>query len=272
MTRRTAVLSAALLFWVGCTDNRTTPVVGLLADNTNLSLNSGNTTLKVGQTQQLSIIHTHNGLTYTGTAVWQSSTPAVATVDMTGLVTAVAPGTASITATNASGEQDDGSVTITVIPNVLTVTGLTWATLFGTEIITGGSISGAPPRSPVSMWDPATPLFTWGGTVGASQLTNSGCTMVADANGNVTIPLNISVELLGITGNCSSGGGGVPAGVARPGDAVYFCPNDWGPLGDGTAQNFFVPQPGSPFFTFIADLNTPGFAASQGCAGPFIAG
>lgn len=240
MTRRTAVLSAALLLWVGCTDNRTTPVVGLRADNTNLSLNSGNTTLKVGQTQQLSIIHAHNGLTYTGTAVWQSSAPAVASVDTTGLVTAVAPGTASITATNASGEQDDGSVTITVIPNVLTVTGLTWpVNSGGFALIAGGTISGAPANSPVSMYS----QHPIGGATGA--LGGPSCNMVADANGNVTIPTYPTCN----------------AAYEPAGQPVFFCPNDW-------FADF-----GGGWVAFDNSLNTtPGFAVANKCAGPFIAG
>lgn len=243
MTRRTAVLSAALLLGVGCTDTRTTPVVGLRADNTNLSLNSGNTTLKVGQTQQLSIIHTHNGLAYTGTAVWQSSAAAVASVDTTGLVTAVAPGTASITATNASGEQDDGSVTITVTPNVLTVTGLTWncTVLFGTPfcLLSGGTITGAPPNSPVSMY---AAYHTIGG---ATAIFGSSCEMVTDANGNVTIPTYPNCTL---------------AYEPNAGLLVFFCPNDW-------FADFGAGWPG-----FDNSLNTtPGFAAANNCAGPFIA-
>ena len=256
MTRHTAVLSAALLLWVGCTDNRTTPVVGLLADNTNLSLNSDNTTLKVGQTLQLSIIHAHNGLTYTGNAVWQSSAPAVASVDATGLVTAVAPGTANITATNPSGEQDDGSAIVTVESPALTltVTGLTWGNCVpsgnGTQCyITSGFISGASPGEPISVWDVTQPLiYRFGGLTGGSGIFLGPGSLVGRIG-----DLSLVVP------------GGIPGGL---GDVVWFCPNDWAVLWGLTGLTLNATDSGQ-YAGFALALLSTGFGGSQGCAGPF---
>lgn len=239
----------ALLLATACDNRSAVAPRSMLFDNTNLSLSSGSVSLKVGQTFQLTIVHTHNGQAYTGTAVWSSSNSAVATVSSSGLVTAVAPGSATVSATNPSGEQDDGSATITV-SSPFTVTGLA----FSGGLITGGTISGAVPGSGVTMWDATNNpagnsfTFTFGGT--DPQSISGGTTMIADASGNVTLP---------------SGIGGYPAsvGAITAGNSVYFCPNDWetvagNPAGDTPA-----------FEAFANNLSTAGFAASQGCAGPF---
>ena len=64
----------------------------------------GPLTLSVAQTQQFNAVALDSfGATVAGvTFSWQSSTPAVATISSTGIVTAVAPGTANISATAGS--------------------------------------------------------------------------------------------------------------------------------------------------------------------------
>ncbi len=63
-------------------------------------------TIAVGQTDQLSATVAPAGATYPA-VTWTSSNEAVATVDQTGLVTSVAPGSATITATTADGGYTD---------------------------------------------------------------------------------------------------------------------------------------------------------------------
>ncbi len=79
-----------------------------------VTVTGGGSPLQPGQKQQLSaVLRDSAGNTLTGhTVTWASGTVAVATVSAGGLVTAVAPGTASISATS---EGISASVTVTVI-------------------------------------------------------------------------------------------------------------------------------------------------------------
>ena len=92
--------------------------------------------LTVGQTTQFSVIGTFGNAkhpttrTLTGGVTWASSNPAVASVDTSGMVTAVAAGTTSIT---AGATAFNGDVTSSA---TLTVTGSTGGTTGGS----GGSI------------------------------------------------------------------------------------------------------------------------------------
>jgi trimeric autotransporter adhesin len=75
--------------------------------------------LYVTQTQQLTSSTLDSiGGTLTGrTTTWSSSAPAVATVSATGLVTAVAPGTATITGTS-EGKSSTSVITVSLVPIV----------------------------------------------------------------------------------------------------------------------------------------------------------
>lgn len=72
--------------------------------------------LCVNQTLQLTKTHTDHD-NCDGTVRFESSAPGVATVDASGLVKAVAKGTATITATCAGGETATCTVTVSAIPN-----------------------------------------------------------------------------------------------------------------------------------------------------------
>ena len=76
-----------------------------------VTLNENNLSLTVGDTTTLTAIVTPDDAT-NKTVTWTSSDPSVATVDANGLVTAVAPGTATITAT-ADGVSATCTVTVT---------------------------------------------------------------------------------------------------------------------------------------------------------------
>lgn len=69
---------------------------------TAIAISPGTVTKAVGETQQLSITPTPNDASNT-TVTWSSSNTAKATVNSSGLVTAVATGTATITATSQDG-------------------------------------------------------------------------------------------------------------------------------------------------------------------------
>ena len=87
-----------LLLLAACGDSTTGPppvATSIVLSSTSLTFDS------LGPTQQLTAsVQDQNGATIGGAIVaWTSSTPSVASVSSTGLVTAVADGTATITAT-----------------------------------------------------------------------------------------------------------------------------------------------------------------------------
>src|SRR4029079_4806242 len=92
-------------------------------------------------------------LTGSGTAAavtpWVSATPAVATVNSTGLVTGVSAGTSVITYTDNNGCQKTATVTVNAIP---TITGTLTICGTGTTQLTGSGTAAA-----VTPWVSATP-------------------------------------------------------------------------------------------------------------------
>ena len=83
-----------------------------LPDATSVALNKTETTLAVGAKEQLTATVLPEEAEQAVT--WTSSDPTVATVDENGLVTAVAPGTATITATTTDGTDLTASSKVTV--------------------------------------------------------------------------------------------------------------------------------------------------------------
>ncbi len=100
---------------------------------TGVSVTPANPTVANGSTQQFTATGTYSdGSTadLTGTVTWTSSDPTVATVDASGLLTAVAPGTVTVTATSGS------------------VSGATTATVPAPPVLTGISVTPANPTVP----------------------------------------------------------------------------------------------------------------------------
>lgn len=94
--------SAAELVFYGTKDSLSAETITL--EKTELAL-------KVGGTEQL--VAVLNPVESTDEITWTSSDDAIATVDANGLVTAIAPGTATITATIPNGESATATVTVT---------------------------------------------------------------------------------------------------------------------------------------------------------------
>ena len=105
---------------VGTFDAGVAPVVSLyqFTRTTELTvyLKTGKLKLYPGDTAQITARVLPN--TYAGDVVWTSSDPAVATIDADGVITAVAPGTVTLTATsvavNEDGETASASVEVTI--------------------------------------------------------------------------------------------------------------------------------------------------------------
>ena len=90
---------------------------------TKVELNKTSLTLDVGNSDTLIAAITPDNAT-DKSVTWESSAPGVATVDTSGKVTAVAPGTATITATTEDGSKTATCV-VTVTAATVPVTGVT---------------------------------------------------------------------------------------------------------------------------------------------------
>ncbi|HEY3220376.1 MAG TPA: Ig-like domain-containing protein [Gemmatimonadales bacterium] len=97
--------------------NGTAAITVTLAPVASVSVSPASATVMMGQTVQLSAIPKDaNGSPLTGRVVtWASSAPAVASVSAGGLVTGVAAGTATLTATS-EGKSGTATVTVTSVP------------------------------------------------------------------------------------------------------------------------------------------------------------
>ena len=112
-----ALVVAALV--TGCGSSEPTkPTVTV----TTVSVTVGNSLLEVAGTQTATAeVRDQNNALVTGKSVtWASSAPSVATVSVEGLITAVAPGTTSISAT-VDGKTGNASLLV-VVPKVVTLT------------------------------------------------------------------------------------------------------------------------------------------------------
>lgn len=122
---------------VALVDGRTLPVHFRIEQGIvgSVTVSPATNALTVGATQQLTatVLDLH-GVTLTGRVVtWSSSNTAVATVDANGVVTAVAAGSATITATS---EGQSGTATVTVASPSGTVEGTV------TSGVSGGPVAG----------------------------------------------------------------------------------------------------------------------------------
>jgi len=105
---------------------------------TNMHLDRADITMAIDSTETLTAIGHHNHTMRTVT--WESSNPAVASVNNNGVVTALAPGTTTITTTTINGGLSAESI-ITVIPNVILETGATVNNPIGvTRLPRGGTL------------------------------------------------------------------------------------------------------------------------------------
>jgi uncharacterized protein YjdB len=90
---------------------------------------NGTTPIEVGSSEQFSVTYNPADTTEVG-VVWTSSNQNVATVNSSGLVTAISTGTATIMATSMHRQVVAGTQEITITPQVIAITGLS---------ITGGT-------------------------------------------------------------------------------------------------------------------------------------
>ncbi len=115
-----------------------TSVITVTVPVSTVSLTPATATINVGSTQQLTATVAPTNAT-NQTVIWSSSNTAIATVNSSGLVTAIAAGTATITATTQDGNKTDTSVitvTAVVVANTIQTLQAENATLSGATIAT----------------------------------------------------------------------------------------------------------------------------------------
>ena len=108
-------------------------IVGFAVDASGITLDNSVLELTVGQNITLSATITPDNTT-DKTVTWSSSAPTIASVDTNGKVTALAVGTATITATTSNGIT--ATCTVTVVPQTGTIDGIDY------EIVIGGGEDG----------------------------------------------------------------------------------------------------------------------------------
>lgn len=130
-SRRIAVLLIAAGIGCGGGSDTTTPPPPTPPVLTNVTLDVTTVALKTGETRQVQASpRDQNGGTMAASVAWSSSAAGVATVSPAGLITAVGPGTAVMTATATAGTATrSATVTVTVTPRVVTGVTVTPATL-----------------------------------------------------------------------------------------------------------------------------------------------
>ena len=136
----TGIKGDDIIWYVG--DDGAMTTVKPTVSATSVILNKYSTSLEVGQSETISFSVLPAAAAQSVT--WRTATPAVATVDASGEITAITPGTAAITAETGNGRT--ATVLVTVTPSS-TTTALDLINLddFQLPVVTGDN--------PVSVWD-----------------------------------------------------------------------------------------------------------------------
>jgi uncharacterized protein YjdB len=229
---------------------------------------SGTTITTSGGTLHLVATVVPSGAVNPG-VTWSSGTPAVATVDSTGLVTAVGNGTTTITATAADGSGLTGTLSVTV---AISATGIVVTSASGTTITTnGGTLQLVATVVPPGAGNPG---FTWSSGSPAVATVNSAGLVTAVSNGTTTITAT-AADGSGLTGTLSvtvaipvvyfvaqangtttatlaGGTFSVDGTYAVSGNAFkYVAPNYYGTVSNGF---IYFPTPMSGDFSIVADV------------------
>jgi len=149
---------------------------------TGVTLNKTTDTIAAGNTDQLTATVQPSDAT-NQTLTWTTDTPSVATVDQTGLVTAVGPGNANITATTQDGSNLSATCAVTVQAASISVTGVTLDKATD-SIATGGSDQLTAMITPD---DAADQNVSWSSSDGSIATVNLDGMVTAVAPGSATI-------------------------------------------------------------------------------------
>lgn len=243
---------------------------------TTIAMSPGSASLEVGETLQLSATaQDQRGAAMERPVTWTSSNGGIASVSRSGLVTAIAAGSAVITA-SSDGKSGTAGVTVTakagpevvINPN----TGGSSA-IPRVSIVAGGNIScGLVSGGQLACWGAgqASPAFLGGvrfsrlsaGTGHVCGLTSSGEAYCWGQNSRGQIgdgsTNNVRAEPVAVAGGLSfrviRGGGNHTCGLTGAGRAYCWGDNRSGQLGDGTTSGRSRPVP-------VADLTFSDIAA-----------
>ena len=196
-----------------------------------------------GETQQLTATVVDQNGTTMGSAVvtWESSAPSVASVSTTGLVTAVADGTATVTATSGSAT-GSASVTVVTSSQVATFVGIfpsTWSffSFGGTQELEvfvldqdGQLIIGA-----VVTWTSSSPAVASVSSTGLVTAVANGTATVTATSGSANATVSITVNWVLLQFQSVSAGasfaGPHSCGVTTAGAAHCWGSDGFGKLG-----------------------------------------
>jgi len=148
---------------------------------------------------------------------WVSATPAVATVNNTGVVTAVSAGTSVITYTNNNGCLITATVTISANP---TITGTLTACVGNTTTLIGSGVPAA-----VNPWVSATPAVATVNNTGVVTAVSAGTSVITYTNNNgclITAPVTTPVLVTVATPGVADTHGVTAAGTPEPVHVVLF--------------------------------------------------
>jgi len=135
---------------------------------------TGNLTLCAGGTTQLS-----NASIPAATNVWSSASPSIATISATGLVTAIASGTAVVTYTSNTGCTAIATITVNALP-ILTVTPSNILCNGGAGSVVLSATSGLAP-------------YTYGGSPTSALLPGTYTYTATSAQGCISAPVSVTI-------------------------------------------------------------------------------
>src|SRR6266851_5093539 len=250
---KTLLLAAAMLMGIACKDSTSPPAGPPAVASVTVAPSPG--TLPVGSTAQLTATTKDSaGNVLTGRAVtWASSNTVVATVSATGLVTGVAVGSATITATS-EGKNGTAAVAVTAPPvPVASVTVAPATVLVGVTVQltattrdAGGNVLTGRPVT----WATSNPAVTTVNSTGLATGVAAGqATITATSEGQSGAA---AITVSALTFATVSGGGDHTCGVTTGGAAYCWGNNGFGQLGTGTTTNSATPVAVAGALTFAA--------------------
>ena len=215
-------------------------------------------TLQVGGTQQyVATVSDQHGNPMSADVVWSSSDESIATVDQSGLVTAVSAGTATIT---ASVESVSGSVTLTVEAPPPVVTNIQLVPL-ETTLEPGGTQQYAAtitdqngnPMSADLVWSSSNESVARVDQTGLATAISAGTAVITASVGSVSGSATMTVEAPPEQGVVLvSAGDSHSCAVNEAGSAFCWGLGSSGQLGNGFLVNRFTPFPVAGGLTFTA--------------------
>ncbi len=248
---------AATITSPSVTSNGATITVQAPVDNTPtaIALTPTSATVAIAATQQMAAVVTNTSGVVLAQSVsaWHSSSPSVATINSSGLVTAVAPGSTNVTATITSPAVTSNTVVITVpdtIPHAIAIAPTTAildvaATQQLVATVTNAE-SAVLARSPDAWHSSAAGIAT----VSGSGLVTAVSSGTANITATITSP---SVTSNSVVVTVPGAGGGSGTHPNEPGGFVQVAAQ---PFDTVENADFYTDTPGNP--TIIVDAANPG--------------